>query len=1600
MTIKKGNFINNTFINQGSISLVSKNPSLDYEVVDEIFTDVAYVKEATIAAKEAYPKWQALPINERINYLLKLKEAFIKHEDIMAEAINKEMGKIKSEALQEAKNLSARIDLMINHGLKRVAPEDFYELRAMTRYHSQGVLLVIGPYNFPAHLVNSHVIPSVLLGNTVVIKPSEICPLVANIYAQCVKDADLPKGVINIIHGHALISDLLVKSEDIDGVLFTGSFKTAQIIKENLLHEPHKILALELGGKNMAIIMEDAFIKQAVAEIITGAYLTTGQRCTATSRVLVHDKIFTKVRQYLIDIIKDLSPHSGMFGPMATKDALAKFINGLSIAKNSGAEVLVESKILSGGAFVTPSLYQVHKYHPIDNYLGEELFGPNIALENFANIDEAIERIKQNPYGLSNAIFCLDPKYAEAMYLETKCGVFNINKSTNNALGFLPFGGVNKSGNQRAAGIDAVRNATFPVAVMAQNYHEYAAILNLNNIPDDNEDINIVKMRHNIELALENYGIYSDYSAFNILGFILPSSVQSQTTLCSDLKNIFNDAITVTDNSIKFDLSSPMINHESIDQLRQALSHHLFFLCFHNKTKLNINVPEHLAMPRSRYMLDRLYRGHFIPKDKKILVADLHKSSGAYLASIDDNPLVLFDAASQIATLASGFKADVFAKAYDEHELDLAMLYNVDLSLKNNDENCPLFKDAHKAKTELENYLYINTGKVFNKFYYGSSGAEANEIAFDLARQHGPGGKKILAFEGAFHGRTIMALSATYNKEKRGPFLFKGYEASFMPFPQCHINDLNAPINRDLLLSLSKGDIPKNNQQDPLLDLELSTLALLKEEINKGDIACIIIEPMQCEGGDRYASHRFFASLIALSKALAIPLIFDEVQTGFHLGRSFLWYQHMNLIDHEGNKAHPNCVTLAKKAQLGIVLSNYQSSRHYTPHVIQLKRALLHAQSIKPDNIAMLEEKSWRELHQLKTYFPDLVSNIRACGLAFAFDMPNNELAHKLIEQRFLWGFMAYIAGEKTLRFRLNMSADQNSINTLFINLIMALSHIHSNTTAMMPKKYTKPKLERSPHIISLTANNFNDYVSSIKNIEDNTYEEGRRDSMETLLNWLKEKDSIGLIMLEQNEVLGYAIGGPLEHVAIDGPKEDINYNKNNTFYSANITINNNHLGKGLGSVLKKAQIKACLEIKNSDGSNRYSFMTGRNRLGKALAMTSIIRDLGAYVINTYDHQYNDPKGQALYYRLPLRKHHDIAKVSSSLMLDCQNSLERPFFNLPPSLITAVNNNELKSSVLSKITLSNWATPNVVRYSELLRAVIPSGLKHAYFTSGRDEMLDKSLRSLRYHRLEADIVIGFSHQWLGNITAAARSLSHEEKQSQPFTFFSWPKVMHPMIVGHEKSLKQLDDLINSLDHKKVLGIVIELLGEKSGLFFDNDYLSALDNIRKKTGIPLVFVDNASSLMRAGQGLFLSEHIDIKPNAMLWYSGGQLGHVFIDDNYFVEKPLTLISTWDGDEISMIRAYHYLSYADKNAHTWAHNINVFAHNMKALNLPTIKGMGCHWRIGINDHHHSLALKAKDQGLLLGLGFDNSLIISAKPDYTKEQFKHITDVISSLF
>ncbi len=470
-----GDYINGAFTRSKKPdgSWQGKSPAdLKDEVID-IEYNYEHIDRACEVAKEAYKTWRKLSFETRKNYLLRLKEVYVAHKEQMAQVISRETGKPLWETLGEVQSMIGKIDVTLNDSMKLV--ETVHVANAIPgidgyiRHRARGVMAVIGPFNFPGHLPNGHIIPALASGNTVVFKPSELTPAVGQLMAQMFEKADFPKGVFNLVHGIGETGRRLVGNDNVDGVLFTGSYEVGLKIKQDTLNQYWKLLALEMGGKNAAIVWDDADFDKAIYECLTGSFHSTGQRCSCTSRIILHESIAQKFTDRFYQLAKKIKighwQDNPFMGPLINASAVEKFVRFQAIAKREEAESLMRGKELDigrPGYYVTPSINIVKKYRKDSVYQQSEIFGPNVAIYTTKDLDEAIDMVNGTNYGLSFSIFSKNKKNYEKCLEDVEVGCLNWNRSTVGASSRLPFGGVKKSGNDRPSGHYAINYCTVP----------------------------------------------------------------------------------------------------------------------------------------------------------------------------------------------------------------------------------------------------------------------------------------------------------------------------------------------------------------------------------------------------------------------------------------------------------------------------------------------------------------------------------------------------------------------------------------------------------------------------------------------------------------------------------------------------------------------------------------------------------------------------------------------------------------------------------------------------------------------------------------------------------------------------------------------------------------------------------------------------------------------------------------------------------------------------------------------------------------------------------------------------------------------------------
>lgn len=472
-----GDFIGGSFIpvTQAEGKIVDQSPADLTDVVIEVPYNAEHADMAVAAAKKAYLPWARLGLEERKNRLMKLKGVFEAHQDELAQVIARDTGKPLWESKTEVAAVIGKIDITMNHSIKLVADEHLPNalpgVEGVTRFKSRGVMAVIGPFNFPAHLPNGHIIPALLMGNTVVFKPSEQTPAVGQLYAKLFQLAEFPPGVFNMVQGVAETGRKIVLHENVDGILFTGSYEVGLKIKQETLTHYWKILALEMGGKNATVVWDDTDMDKAVYETVVGAFMTSGQRCACTSRVFVHEKIADEFTDRFYQAAKRLSighwSENPFMGPLINESSVEKYLRFQEIAKRENCESLMRGKVMDlkwKGHYVTPSINLVQKYDANSIYQKSEIFGPNVSVTKVNDFDETLSMVNSTGFGLVAALFTKNRALYEKALLECKVGLLNWNRTTNGASSKLPFGGMGKSGNDRPSAHFAIQYCAVPVA--------------------------------------------------------------------------------------------------------------------------------------------------------------------------------------------------------------------------------------------------------------------------------------------------------------------------------------------------------------------------------------------------------------------------------------------------------------------------------------------------------------------------------------------------------------------------------------------------------------------------------------------------------------------------------------------------------------------------------------------------------------------------------------------------------------------------------------------------------------------------------------------------------------------------------------------------------------------------------------------------------------------------------------------------------------------------------------------------------------------------------------------------------------------------------
>ncbi|QIK95456.1 succinylglutamate-semialdehyde dehydrogenase [Sphingomonas sp. HDW15A] len=421
-------------------------------------------------ARAAWPAWAAHSLSYRIEALRRFANEVRSREQTFADLIARETGKPFWEARTEIASVINKVEISANAYLERTPSrklEAALGSKIAVRHKPHGVLAVLGPYNFPAHLPNGHIVPALIAGNAVVFKPSEKTPATGAMLVECFHAAGIPEGVVRLLIGGPEEGKALASQDGIDGLLFTGSANAGMALHKQFASAPHKILALELGGNNPLVAWDVGDIEATAAMIVQSAYLSAGQRCTAARRLIVEDGSEGDLVEAVVKLIDRIivdHPHAEpqpFMGPLidlAAADQLQE--RYLDLLMKGAKPIRRLDRPWEERPYLTPSLIDVTE---VADRPDEELFGPVLQMIRVKDFDAAIDEANRTRFGLAASLIGGSPQLYDTFWANIRAGVINWNKPTNGAPSNAPFGGIGLSGNHRPSAYYAADYCAYPV---------------------------------------------------------------------------------------------------------------------------------------------------------------------------------------------------------------------------------------------------------------------------------------------------------------------------------------------------------------------------------------------------------------------------------------------------------------------------------------------------------------------------------------------------------------------------------------------------------------------------------------------------------------------------------------------------------------------------------------------------------------------------------------------------------------------------------------------------------------------------------------------------------------------------------------------------------------------------------------------------------------------------------------------------------------------------------------------------------------------------------------------------------------------------------
>ncbi|MEO0642440.1 MAG: succinylglutamate-semialdehyde dehydrogenase [Pseudomonadota bacterium] len=449
-------------------TLISFEPATGEELWRASITDVP---PAVSRARKAWPSWAAQPLTNRIETLRRFANEVRKRSDDFAYLIAREAGKPLWEARTEVDAVIDKVEISVGAYAERSGKKKFdsaLQGTAAVRHKPHGVMAVLGPYNFPAHLPNGHIVPALIAGNTILFKPSEKTPASGEMLVKCLHAAGVPEGVVQLVIGGADEGKALVAHPGVDGVLFTGSAQNGIAINRKLASNPGKIVALEMGGNNPIVALDTPKIEDAAALIVQSAFTTAGQRCTAARRLIVKESIHDDLMNALVPLTRKLliddplAEPQPFMGPVIDVETAERLNDSFVTLVTAGGRALTPMRQPAADKpFLKPGIIDTTD---VPDRPDIELFGPILQVIRVPDLDAGIAEANNTRFGLSASLIGGSPEDYGRFWANIRAGIINWNRPTSGASSSAPFGGIGLSGNHRPAAFYAADYCAYPVA--------------------------------------------------------------------------------------------------------------------------------------------------------------------------------------------------------------------------------------------------------------------------------------------------------------------------------------------------------------------------------------------------------------------------------------------------------------------------------------------------------------------------------------------------------------------------------------------------------------------------------------------------------------------------------------------------------------------------------------------------------------------------------------------------------------------------------------------------------------------------------------------------------------------------------------------------------------------------------------------------------------------------------------------------------------------------------------------------------------------------------------------------------------------------------